>query len=84
VYCILAAGTGKYGNFHDMESSDISQQMQVNFVSPLELIHNCLREFLKNNTKVIYFSSIASDMPIKNLSVYGASKRSMNYALKIL
>jgi short-subunit dehydrogenase len=83
-YCIFAAGVGTYWVFRDIESSEIWAQFEVNTLAPLRIIHSNYTNFVHNHTKIIYFSSIVADISLKNMSIYGASKWAMNYALTIL
>ncbi len=71
---ILNAWYWEYKVFSDQNSSDIHNQILVNLYSPILLVSNYIENVISNNTKIVFISSITWSMPIKKLSVYGATK----------
>jgi len=71
---IMNAWYWEYKNFAKNNESEILHQILVNLYSPISLISNYLENSIVNNTKIVLISSIVWSMPIKKLSIYGASK----------
>ena len=71
---ILNAWYWEYKKFTKHNDKEILHQILVNLYTPISLISNYLKNDIVKNTKIVFISSIVWSMPIKNLSVYGASK----------
>ncbi len=78
-FVIYSAGVWYHRKFEDLTADEISAQISVNTLAPLQLIHA-----LPEGIKFIYISSIMQYIPAKNMSVYASMKRATSQALKTI
>lgn len=81
---IYSAGVGYYKKFWELSSQELSEQIFVNTLAPLEILRNSLKVFQKNNTKFVYLSSIMRHIPAKNMSVYAGMKQTTSQTLNTI
>lgn len=70
----LNAGVGLGGAFRENSIDDEVNLINLNVVSTVYLTKLFLNGFLENSGKILFTSSIVSDMPAPYSSIYGASK----------
>ena len=71
------AGVGYFGQFEDIKLSQIEEMINVNFLSPMILTKNHLKDIKKNRGFIINISSISATMPAKFGVVYSATKAAL-------
>lgn len=83
-YLVNAAGFGKFGDYSEVNLSDIAGMIDLNDKA-LTLITAALIPQMKRGSHVIEMCSISAYLPLENMSVYAASKAyvlSYCYALR--
>lgn len=79
---IFAAGTGFYKWFEDLKIWELTQQLRVNTIAPIQILQEYFTNHDYSDTKFVYLSSVLECIPSKNLSVYSASKRATTQILR--
>jgi len=75
VYAIINnAGVGYFGQFEDIPIEKIQEMVNVNFLSPMILTKNHLKEIKKNKGFIINISSTSATQPARLGVVYSATK----------
>jgi len=72
------AGVGYFGQFEDIKIEYIQQMINVNFLAPMIITKNHLKEIKKNSGFIINISSTSSRSPAKFGVVYSATKAAIN------
>jgi short-subunit dehydrogenase len=67
------AGLGDYGPFADADAARLTEQMEVNMSALVHLCHGLL-PLLRRPGGILNVSSLAGELPMPELAVYGASK----------
>ncbi|WPU67197.1 SDR family NAD(P)-dependent oxidoreductase [Peredibacter starrii] len=70
----LNAGVGLGGPFRENDIDEEVNMINLNVVSTVYLTKLFLNGFLENNGKILFTSSIVSDMPAPYSAIYGATK----------
>jgi len=78
------AGVGYFGQFEDIKVEYIQEMINVNFLAPMIITKNHLKEIKKNNGFIINISSTSSRSPSKFGVVYSATKSAINQFAKSL
>ncbi len=81
---ILNAGVGYFGQFEDIKISQIEEMINVNFLSPMILVKNNLREIKKQKGFIITISSTSATHPARLGVVYSATKAAIRQFSKSL
>lgn len=69
------AGLGRAGEFSDMASADIDDQMRVNMIAPTHLIRQFLPDMVtRGRGRILNVASIAGYLPGPGMAVYYATK----------
>lgn len=71
---IFSAGTGYYKTFENLKSWELTQQLRVNTLAPIQILSEYFTNHDYSDTKFVYLSSVLERIPSKNLSIYSASK----------
>ncbi len=80
VYGIIHnAGIGYFGQFEDIAVSKIEEMINVNFLSPMILTKNHLKDIKKNRGFIINISSTSAIHPARQGVVYGATKAALRH-----
>ncbi|MEO1923749.1 MAG: SDR family NAD(P)-dependent oxidoreductase [Nautiliaceae bacterium] len=80
VYGIIHnAGIGYFGQFEDIAVSKIEEMINVNFLSPMILTKNHLKDIKKNRGFIINISSTSAIHPARHGVVYGATKAALRH-----
>jgi len=72
------AGVGYFGQFEDIKIKYIQEMINVNFLAPMIITKNHLKEIKKNSGFIINISSTSSISPSKFGVVYSATKAAIN------
>ena len=72
------AGVGYFGQFEDIKLEHIQEMINVNFLAPMIITKNHLKEIKKNSGFIINISSTSSISPSKFGVVYSATKAAIN------
>jgi len=72
------AGVGYFGQFEDIKVEYIQEMINVNFLAPMIITKNHLKEIKKNSGFIINISSTSSISPSKFGVVYSATKAAIN------
>ena len=72
------AGVGYFGQFEDIKIEYIQEMINVNFLAPMIITKNHLKEIKKNSGFIINISSTSSRSPSKFGVVYSATKAAIN------
>ena len=72
------AGVGYFGQFEDIKTEYIQEMINVNFLAPMIITKNHLKEIKKNSGFIINISSTSSICPAKFGVVYSATKAAIN------
>ncbi len=81
---ILNAGVGYFGQFEDIKTFQIKEMINVNFLSPMILVKNHLKEIKKQKGFIITISSTSATHPARLGVVYSATKAAMRQFSKSL
>jgi short-subunit dehydrogenase len=73
------AGIGYFGSFEDIRADEIEKMINVNFLSPMIITKNHLKEIKKNKGFIINISSTSSLTPARLGVVYAATKAAMRH-----
>ncbi len=73
------AGVGHFGQFEDIKISQIEEMINVNFLSPMILTKNHLKDIKKNRGFIINISSTSALNPAKFGVVYAATKAALRH-----
>jgi hypothetical protein len=80
VYGIIHnAGVGYFGQFEDVSTEKIEEMINVNFLSPMILTKNHLKEIKKNKGFIINISSTSAIHPARMGVVYAATKAALRH-----
>ncbi|EAK0442724.1 SDR family oxidoreductase [Campylobacter lari] len=84
---VLAAGISKTLGINSPNYIDVAYQLfSINYFGNLQILKGLLdkRAQTKKNSSFVWISSKASQMPLKGLSLYGASKAAIDTTIKAL
>ena len=73
------AGVGYFGQFEDIKIEQIEEMINVNFLAPMIITKNHLKEIKKNRGFIINISSSSSINPAKFGVVYAATKAALRH-----
>ena len=73
------AGVGYFGQFEDIKIEKIEEMINVNFLSPMILTKNHLKDIKKNRGFIINISSTSAIHPAKMGVVYAATKAALRH-----
>lgn len=73
------AGTGYFGQFEDIGIDKIEKMINVNFLAPMILTKNHLKDIKKNRGFIINISSTSAIHPARQGVVYGATKAALRH-----
>jgi len=73
------AGVGYFGQFEDIGTDKIQEMVNVNFLSPMILTKNHLKDIKKNRGFIINISSTSAIHPARMGVVYGATKAALRH-----
>jgi len=80
VYGIIHnAGIGYFGQFEDIGIEKIEEMINVNFLAPMILTKNHLKDIKKNRGFIINISSTSAIHPARQGVVYGATKAALRH-----
>ncbi|AZV46230.1 3-oxoacyl-ACP reductase [Nautilia sp. PV-1] len=80
VYGIIHnAGTGYFGQFEDIGIDKIEEMINVNFLAPMIITKNHLKDIKKNRGFIINISSTSAIHPARQGVVYGATKAALRH-----
>jgi short-subunit dehydrogenase len=71
---IFAAGVGYYKTFENLKTQQLTEQLRVNTLAPIQILQEYFVSHDYADTKFVYLSSVLERIPSKNMSVYSASK----------
>ena len=87
-WLVNASGFGKFGRNTDIDTSALTNMIDLNCKALVKLTQDCLK-YMKEGARIVQFGSVAAFQPIPFISVYGATKafvlsysRSLNVELK--
>lgn len=78
---IFAAGVWYYTTFDTLKSQQLTEQLRVNTLAPIQILQEYFTEHDYLDTKFVYLSSVMERIPSKNMSIYAASKRAATQIL---
>ena len=78
---IFAAGVWYYKTFENLKTQELTQQLRVNTLAPVQILQEYFVSHDYADTKFVYLSSVMERIPSKNMSIYGASKRAATQIL---
>ncbi|GAB6074583.1 SDR family oxidoreductase [Nautilia lithotrophica] len=73
------AGVGYFGQFEDINIDKIQEMINVNFLAPMILTKNHLKDIKKNRGFIINISSTSAIHPARMGVVYGATKAALRH-----
>jgi len=73
------AGVGYFGQFEDIKTKQIIEMINVNFLSPMILTKNHLKEIKKHKGFIINISSTSAIHPARQGVIYGATKAALRH-----
>jgi len=73
------AGVGYFGQFEDIKIEQIEEMINVNFLAPMIITKNHLKELKKNSGFIINISSTSAIHPARQGVVYGATKAALRH-----
>ena len=73
------AGVGYFGQFEDINIDKIHEMINVNFLAPMILTKNHLKDIKKNRGFIINISSTSAIHPARMGVVYGATKAALRH-----
>jgi short-subunit dehydrogenase len=73
------AGVGYFGQFEDIAIEKIQEMINVNFLAPMILTKNHLKDIKKNRGFIINISSTSAIHPARLGVVYGATKAALKH-----
>jgi short-subunit dehydrogenase len=73
------AGVGYFGQFEDITIEKIQEMINVNFLAPMILTKNHLKDIKKNRGFIINISSTSAIHPARLGVVYGATKAALKH-----
>ncbi len=73
------AGVGYFGQFEDIGTDKIEEMINVNFLAPMILTKNHLKDIKKNRGFIINISSTSAIHPARHGVVYGATKAALRH-----
>jgi len=73
------AGVGYFGPFEDIKIEKIQEMINVNFLSPMILTKNHLKDIKKNRGFIINISSTSAIHPARHGVVYAATKAALRH-----
>jgi len=73
------AGVGYFGQFEDIKLNQIQEMINVNFLAPMILTKNHLKDIKKNKGFIITISSTSAIKPAKFGVVYAATKAALRH-----
>ncbi|ACM92866.1 short-chain dehydrogenase [Nautilia profundicola AmH] len=80
VYGIIHnSGIGYFGQFEDIGTDKIQEMINVNFLAPMILTKNHLKDIKKNRGFIINISSTSAIHPARQGVVYGATKAALRH-----
>jgi len=71
---IFAAGVWYYKTFENLKTPQLTEQLRVNTLAPIQILSEYFENHDYQDTKFVYLSSVMEWVPSKNMSVYSASK----------
>jgi len=74
---IFSAGVWYHKAFDRLEPQEISEQISVNTLAPLQILRT-----ISSSTKFVYLSSVMQYILAKNMAVYGGMKRATSQTLQ--
>jgi len=78
---IFAAGVWYYKIFENLKAEELTEQLRVNTLAPIQILQEYFMSHDYIDTKFVYLSSVMERIPSKNMSIYGASKRAATQIL---
>ncbi len=75
---IHCAAIGKYQEVKEVCGNELEELIQTNLKSPIEITHSLLPKLIQSSGKVVFISSIMSNMPCKEFASYAASKAALD------
>lgn len=79
---IFSAGVWSYKTFENLKSQELTQQLRVNTLAPIQILQEYFMSHDYSDTKFVYLSSVVERIPSKNMSVYSASKTATTQILR--
>lgn len=79
---IFSAGVWSYKIFENLKSQELTQQLRVNTLAPIQILQEYFMSHDYSDTKFVYLSSVVEGIPSKNMSVYSASKSAATQILR--
>jgi len=73
------SGIGYFGQFEDISAKKIEEMTKVNFLAPMIITKNHLKEIKKNKGFIINISSASALSPAKMGVVYGSTKAALRH-----
>jgi len=73
------AGVGYFGRFEDMSITHIQEMINVNFLAPLIITKNHIKQIKKNEGFIINISSTSATQPARGGAVYAATKAALRH-----
>lgn len=71
------AGVGEFGNLVERKEQDVVDMIAVNFVAPVAVTHALLNRMTQGTGKIVFVSSVVSNMPAPNYPHYAATKAAL-------
>lgn len=78
---IFAAGVWYYKTFENIKTQQLTEQLRVNTLAPIQILSEYFASHDYEDTKFVYLSSVMERIPSKNMSIYAASKRAATQIL---
>jgi len=78
---IFTAGVWYYKTFENLKTPQLSEQLRVNTLAPIQILSEYFESHDYQDTKFVYLSSVMERVPSKNMSVYSASKSAASKVL---
>jgi 3-oxoacyl-[acyl-carrier protein] reductase len=69
--------------FQTVEIEDVNAQFATNVIGPVAIVKEFLRHVPKEGGRIINISSLASDYPVPNMSVYSATKGALDALTRV-
>ena len=72
------AGIGEFGEIVEREEQDVVNMIAVNFAAPVAITHTLLSRMTQGTGKIVFVSSVVSNMPAPNYPHYAATKAALD------
>lgn len=75
---IHCAAIGKYQEVKEVCRNELKELIQINLKSPIKITHSLLPKLSRSSGKIVFISSVMSNMPCREFASYAASKAALD------